>query len=197
MDINPLPIVNTSPPQPPTTEKMLSKYNINIHSSGSWFEPTTHQENVKALYKYSDITVRVLCDWTTPEHTNKSKPDQWHAIVDAIKNCDVVLLSFEDMDERTHSATFAQFFIASAIKNKRIVVYDPAKLTRSNRNKHGFSVHPSFNHMMALPMYDDASFPNVAWIADKSEAFAKVLSFGTEVCDEKRKDAEQKQKQQL
>ena len=120
--------------------------------------------------KLADNGYTVLCDWTSSEHQCKPKIEQWLAIRNAIRDADVVFLSFHNMEKRTSSATFAQFHMATAF-DKRIVVYDPAKATRAFRNNQGQPVHPSFSHLMGHPLF---ASDNVFWTADFDEAIAAL-----------------------
>jgi hypothetical protein len=167
-----------------TNDVQTPQKTVLVHMSGSWFDPITARDTIRSLQTHPDANILVYCDWTSIDHTNKPTSEQWRVINNAIKMCDVLYFSFEHMEKRIYSATFVQFFIASTIKDKRIVVYDPAKQTRTNRNLKGFPVHPSFNHLMALPLYSD-QFPNIAWIANQDEAFAKVCEFGNQINAEK------------
>lgn len=64
------------------------------------------------------------------------------------------------MEERTSSATFAQFHMAMAYE-KSIVVYDPERDHRTNRDKQGNPVHPNFNHLMGKALVHS---PLVQWV---------------------------------
>lgn len=141
-----------------------------IHWSGSWYEQGK-QASMRETFESKGY--KVLCDWTSPEHQAKSKVDQWEAITDAIRNADAVFFSFEDMEHRTQSATFAQFFQATFIR-KPVVVYDPAKATREHRNRSGQPVHPAFSHLMGHPLYDH---DNVAWVDKLDDAYAALAKF--------------------
>lgn len=142
---------------------------IQVHCSGSWYR----QGECKSLIEHINAQpgCTVLVDWTTEEHQTKPKAAQWHAIVDAIKAADVVFLSFEGMEDRTESATFAQFFQATGF-GKRVIVYDPAKAGGARADEHGR--HPAFMHLMGCPLKLAEDFPNVTWTASFDEATAEL-----------------------
>lgn len=71
------------------------------------------------------------------------------------------------------SATFAQFHMALG---KQIIVYDPDKLTRSNRR--GNAVHRAFNHLTGVAMVHS---PAVLWLTEALEAIASHAAFSIPV----------------
>jgi len=73
------------------------------------------------------------------------------------------------------SATFAQFNMAMAL-GKQIIVYDPDKLTRSNRDRQDNPVHRAFNHLMGAAMVHS---PAVLWLTDRTEALEAIASHAT------------------
>lgn len=139
-----------------------------VHTSGSWFRQGKQQDTMQWL---RDNGFDVVCDWTSKEHQEKSKAQQLLAIYKAIETCDICYFSFEGMEDRTHSATFFQFAIAAARLDKPVIVYDPAKATRSGSSAHP-SAHPALNNLMGHALHLEL----VHWTDNLADAQEKLKS---------------------
>lgn len=141
---------------------------IVVHFSGSWHS----QPGCKSLKEEIEACgYRIACDWLSDKHQSRPEwPEQYDAVAKAIEVADVLFLSFDGMEDRASSATFAQFHMAMALK-KQIIVYDPAKETREFRDRQGVPVHPAFGHLMGKPLYNSQ---RVLWLSDKTKALEAI-----------------------
>lgn len=132
-----------------------------VHFSG---DDISFLEDIKAR------DCRIACDWTSEKHKERRAwPEQYNALTSAIKVADVVFLSFEGSEETSYFV-FAQFYIAMS-QNKQIIVHDPNRNVRDNKDDDGNAVPPSFDHIMGKAL---TSSPNVLWIADREEALDAI-----------------------
>lgn len=142
-----------------------------IHVSGSWFE----KESARAfLAELRANNYEIAVDWTTDDYERLSKfPDQFDLVFKTgIELCDVLFISFCDMQQRTHAATFHLYAIAVAT-GKKIVVFDPDMTTRLDRF-HGHPVHPAFHDLMG---WSFINCPNVSWVATHDKALVAIKRF--------------------
>ena len=69
-----------------------------VHFSGSWHA----QPDCKSLKESIELRgFRIACDWLSPKHKERPKwPEQYGAVLEGIKQADLVFLSFEGMEHR-------------------------------------------------------------------------------------------------
>lgn len=143
-----------------------------FHVSYSWYEQKDARELMHFVEK--ECGAELALDWLADEHTSLPQKDQLHRIIKAITNSDVVVLSFEGMEDRMWSSTYDQLSIAISMPHLVIVVYDPDKKTRVNSNLSCKANVPLpkthlFGH--ALCCYDTK---RVFWIEDEEEFHKKL-----------------------
>jgi hypothetical protein len=147
------------------TEELVEK---TVHVSGSWYQKGDASAMMSTLKK---MGYEIAHDWTTKEHSDSPRyPDQWTAIYDTgLKKADVVLISLENTEQRTHAATFYLYAMAVGM-GKKVVVFDPLKDTRAVMFN-GHPVHPAFHDLMGWSFF---SAPNVVWVSDMDSAIAAL-----------------------
>lgn len=142
---------------------------MKLYVSGSWHE----QQNARTLIEVMrEAGHEIVLDWTSPEHQARSKAEQYRAIIDAVKRCDAVVVSLQDYEQRLASATYS-IISGAMFLGKSLIVLDPAKLTRENRNREGHPVHPAFNHLFGIGFSED---PIVHWVTTLEDAMDLLQS---------------------
>ena len=142
-----------------------------VHMSGSWFKRDSAASLMAELREKGH---EIAVDWTSEAYQEMDHyPDQFTLTFNTgIEKCDVLLLSFEGMQERTHSATF-YLYATAVVTGKRVVVYDPDAATRSERFR-GEPVHPAFHDLLG---WSFLRCPNVAWVRTRDELFTAIEVF--------------------
>lgn len=142
---------------------------LHVHISGSWFEHAKTRVNIEALKERGHT---IACDWTTQEHMKKKHLEQYKAIEKALYVSDVCIFSFEGMEERDSSATFAQLYQAIFL-GKRVVVYDPDKDHYDSPNIKRDAVvpvHRNLRHLMGkIPFLYKEFNDRVFWVSTPEE----------------------------
>lgn len=143
-----------------------------FHVSYSWYKP----DDARHLMDFVEFEcgAKVAVDWLSEEHNAQPHRVQLQRIIDAIRTSDVIVLSFEGMENRMWASTYDQLSVAISVPNTPIVVYDPDKKTRVNKNLSCEANVPLpkthlFGH--ALCCYD---LSRVFWIDNETEFKEKL-----------------------
>lgn len=141
------------------------------HVSYSWYKP----EEARHLMNFveEECNANIAVDWLSDEHTSLPHRIQLQNIIKAIQTCDVVVLSFEGMENRMWSSTYDQLSVAISVPNTPIVVYDPDKKTRVNNNSCNQNVPLPKTHLFghALCCFDTS---RIFWIDNEDEFKQKL-----------------------
>lgn len=136
---------------------------MRLFVTGSWYH---RDKPINIMDVLRERGHEIVLDWTQSAHLDKPKKDQYNAILEAVRTADAVVASLEGYEHRMESATF--YMIAAALfLRKRLIVMDPAKLTRHTTNVEGVPVHPAFNNLIGLGLYTD---PCCSWVTTIEEA---------------------------
>lgn len=135
---------------------------MRLFVTGSWYHRDKPIDIMDVLRAEGH---EIVLDWTKEAHLSKPKKGQYDAILEAVRTADAVVASLEGYEHRMESATF--YMIAAALfLRKRLIVMDPAKLTRHSTNVEGVPVHPAFNNLIGVGLYSD---PCCSWVTTVDE----------------------------